>query len=211
MTPAWGGAIGLLAAYVCGSTPSAYLAGRWLKGVDLRTIGSGNLGATNVYRELGVGPALVVLAVDALKGAIPTLVFPAFVAGAADPAAREWWALAFGITAVAGHAKPVFLLWKGGGKGVATAAGVFLALTPTAMGLCFAVFVLVVTVTRFVSLGSVTAALSLPFFQWLTTGVTPPLAASIAIAVFVTWTHRSNIQRIRAGTEPRFGRRRSVA
>lgn len=212
MTPNPLGLALVLAAYVCGSVPSAYLAGRWMTGIDLRTIGSGNLGATNVYRELGLVPALVVLAVDALKGAIPTLFFPALVTATAQSAtAREWWALAFGSAAIIGHTKPVFLLWKGGGKGVATAAGVFLAVTPVAMGLCIAVFVLVVAITRFVSLGSVVAALSLPLWQWMTTGATPSLAASTAIAVFVTWAHRPNMRRIHSGTEPRLGRRRSAS
>ena len=201
------GIVGLLAAYVIGSFPSAYLAGRILKGVDLRTVGSGNLGATNVYRELGVVPAVVVLVLDALKGAVPTLLLPGLLAaGIQSATSTTAWAVAFGAAAVVGHAKPVFLLWKGGGKGVATAAGVFLAITPGPAMASVAVFIAIVAVTRFMSLGSMIAAVALPVFEWLDAGASPVFYASVAIAAFVMWAHRTNVLRLRAGTEPRFGR-----
>ena len=103
-------AFGLLVAYLAGSFPSAYLAGRLVKGVDLRTVGSGNLGATNVYRTLGFGPALCVLLIDLAKGALPVMFLPRLLdAGPPGSDRALWWALAYGVAAIAGHAKPVFL------------------------------------------------------------------------------------------------------
>ncbi|MFN0098255.1 MAG: glycerol-3-phosphate 1-O-acyltransferase PlsY [Gemmatimonadaceae bacterium] len=202
-------AIALGIAYVAGSLPFAYLAGRVLKGVDLRTVGSGNLGATNVYRTLGVPAAAVVLLLDALKGGLPVALLPraldsSVLAGSSAPL---WWSLAFGVAAIAGHAKPVFLLWKGGGKGVATAAGVFAAVAPVALAISLSLFVLVVWRTRFVSLGSIVAAAVLPLSVALTAGLQSPLfVVACAVAAFVVWSHRANIQRLRAGTESRIGR-----
>jgi glycerol-3-phosphate acyltransferase PlsY len=201
------GIVGLLAAYVIGSFPSAYLAGRILKGIDLRTVGSGNLGAANVFRVLGPAAAVVVLSIDVLKGAAPTLLLPGLLGvGRWSADASAWWAIAFGAAAIAGHAKPVFLLWRGGGKGVATAAGVFLAITPGPTALCVITFIVIVAATRYVSLGSIVAAAVLPVFEWLGTGASPVTYASVAVALFVTWAHRGNIVRLRAGTERRFGR-----
>jgi glycerol-3-phosphate acyltransferase PlsY len=196
--------MGLIAAYVIGSFPSAYLAGRILKGVDLRSLGSGNLGATNVYRNLGLPAALAVLALDAAKGAIPTYVLPRLLvtsSGATD--AALWWSLAFGAAAVAGHAKPIFLLWRGGGKGVATAGGVFAVVTPWAVLAVTILLFTVVFATRYMSLASVTAAVAFPLFVLATRGSTPVLIASIMTGVFIVWTNRGNIRRLRAGTEQR--------
>lgn len=204
----WGGVAGLAIAYVCGSFPTAYLAGRLLKGVDLRTIGSGNLGATNVYRELGLGPALAVLVIDAAKGALPAWLLPGMLAvGFTSAHQLQWWAIAFGVAAIAGHAKPIFLLWKGGGKGVATAAGVFIAVTPLPAAVALVVFSIVVAATRMMSLGSIAGAITLPLAQFALHGNTPAARASVAVAAFVIWAHRANVARIRAGTEPRLGRR----
>ena len=199
-------ALALGIAYVAGSIPSAYIAGRVLKGIDLRTVGSGNLGATNVLRNLGAPAAVVVLLADALKGGLPVALLPSRL-GLADATVALWWGLAFGIAAIAGHAKPIFLLWKGGGKGVATAAGVFAALAPAALGAALAAFALVVWRTRIVSAASITAALVLPVAVVATLGAgSPVFAVSLLIGAFVVFTHRANIQRLRAGTEPRLGR-----
>lgn len=203
-------ALGLAIAYAAGSIPTAYLAGRVLKGVDLRTIGSGNLGATNVYRSLGVPAAVVVLVIDALKGALPALLLPARLDGVrlSDPDAVLWWGLACGVMAILGHARPVFLLWRGGGKGVATAAGVFAALAPGAFGVAFAAFALVFWRTRTVSLASLTAAIALPLAAIASAGARSPLSiVALAVGGFVVWSHRANIARLRAGTEPRLGAR----
>jgi len=201
------GILGLLVAYVVGSFPSAYLAGRMLKGIDLRTVGSGNLGATNVFRELGPAAAIVVLLVDLLKGALPTLLLPGLlVTGIQSEAGTELWAVGFGAAAITGHVKPVFLLWNGGGKGVATAAGVFLAVSPAPASLCIVAFIAVVAATRFVSLASIIAAALLPVFEWFAMGPSPVTGASVAVALFVAWAHRANIVRLRAGVEPRLSR-----
>lgn len=201
------GVVGLAMAYVVGSFPSAYIAGRMLKGIDLRTFGSGNLGTTNVYREIGLGPAIVVLLVDAAKGALPVVVLPALLGvGFTGTNSSAWWAIAFGVAAIAGHAKPIFLLWNGGGKGVATAAGVFLALTPMPALAALAAFVAIVAFTRFVSLASMIAVLTLPALEWFDGGASPVFLASIAVALFVVWAHRTNLVRLRSGTEPRLGR-----
>ena len=199
-------ALAVLIAYVAGSFPSAYLAGRALKGIDLRTVGSGNLGATNVYRTLGAGAASVVLLIDALKGALPAALLPAMIAptylGGAN--AALWWGLACGVAAIAGHAKPIFLLGKGGGKGVATGSGVFAALAPAALGLAVIVFAAIVYRSRLVSLASIGGSLSLPIAVAFTLGAgSPVFAVACLIACFVVWTHRANIHRIRVGTEPR--------
>ncbi len=202
MTPA----LAVLIAYVAGSFPSAYLAGRALKGIDLRTVGSGNLGATNVYRTLGAGAASVVLLIDALKGALPAALLPAAIDAAflGSANATLWWGLACGVAAIAGHAKPIFLMGKGGGKGVATGSGVFAALAPAALGLAVIVFAAIVYRSRLVSLASIGGSLSLPIAVAITLGAASPVfSASCLIALFVVWMHRANIQRIRAGTEPR--------
>jgi glycerol-3-phosphate acyltransferase PlsY len=201
------GIIGVMASYVIGSFPSAYLAGRFLKGVDLRTVGSGNLGTANVYRSLGTAPAVVVLIADMLKGAVPTLAFPGLLAaGISSETSVQLWGIAFGASAIIGHWKPVFLLWRGGGKGVATAAGVFLALSPGPTSLCVLAFIGVVAATRLVSLASIVGAALLPVLEWLNSGPSPIFYASVGVALFVTWAHRANIRRIRAGTEPRIRR-----
>ncbi|MGA1418253.1 MAG: glycerol-3-phosphate acyltransferase, partial [Gemmatimonadaceae bacterium] len=109
--------------YLAGSIPFAYLAGRLLKGIDLRTVGSGNLGATNVYRTLGAPAAAVVLLLDALKGALPVILLPGVVTNLRPGiGSLQLLTLGIGVTAILGHTKPIFLLWKGGGKGVATTA-----------------------------------------------------------------------------------------
>lgn len=207
--------LALLIAYVCGSVPTAYLAGRLLKGVDLRTVGSGNLGATNVYRTLGAMPAIVVLLLDAAKGAIPVLLLPSRITGVHFFETRDLllWSIALGVATIAGHAKPIFLLWKGGGKGVATAAGVFGAIAPVALAIGLIVFVTVAAGSGFVSLASIAASLTLPVAVAITMSVNSPVFyLAVAVALFVTWSHRANIARLRAGTEPKtFGKRKEAA
>ncbi len=203
-------AIGLLIAYVAGSFPSAYLAGRLIKGIDLRTVGSGNLGATNVYRNLGRGAATVVLLLDLAKGALPVYFLPRLLdAGPPGSDSALWWALGYGIAAILGHAKPIFLLWKGGGKGVATATGVFLMLVPGPMLATVVICILVVWFSAFMSLGSMTAAVLFPLLVWIDRGVTPILWGALIVAAFIVWTHRANIARLRKGTEPRLFKKRN--
>jgi glycerol-3-phosphate acyltransferase PlsY len=201
-------AFGLLAAYVIGSIPFAYIAGRLARGIDLREHGSGNLGATNVFRLLGWKVAVPVLLLDAAKGALPVLILPRLVE-TTDPVV---WAMAYGVAAIAGHVRPLFLLWRGGGKGVATAAGVFLALAPISLLLVTVLFVIVLWTSGYVSLGSLVSAAALPLAVLFEKGAhSPILWMSIPLALFVFWTHRANIGRLRRGEEHRFGKKRPAA
>lgn len=197
-------AIAVVVSYVAGSIPSAYLAGRW-SGVDLRSQGSGNLGATNVFRVLGARIGLLVFAVDIAKGAVPVWLLPTYTNTFGY--AAVWVAVACGIAAILGHIRPVFLGFGKGGKGVATACGVFLALAPVQTLLTLLIFTVVVLSSGYVSLASLTGAISLPVLLAASAGLRSPLfAVALLTAAFVFWTHRGNIQRLRAGTEYRFGR-----
>jgi glycerol-3-phosphate acyltransferase PlsY len=197
-------ALALALSYASGSLPFAWLAGR-AAGVDLRQQGSGNLGATNVFRVLGWKIGLAVFVADALKGALPVLLLPPRIDSAIGPGL---WAIACGLAAIAGHVRPLFLRFRKGGKGVATAAGVFFALAPLPMLITFGLFVAVVLTTGYVSLGSLLSAVVLPAFLLVTQGSRAPLfVVSVIIASFVFWTHRGNIGRLRRGEEHRFGKR----
>lgn len=197
-------AVAVVLSYLIGSIPAAYLAGK-SRGIDLRRFGSGNLGATNVVRTLGWKIGLIVFAFDVAKGALPVLAFPAVSEGLLS---RQVLAILCGVAAILGHFRPVFLKFGKGGKGVATAAGVFLALAPLPMVAAVAVFGVVVMVSGYVSLGSLTAALVLPTLLFVTEGIRSPVfQISVALALFVFWTHRANIQRLRRGEEYRFGRK----
>lgn len=198
--------LGLIVAYLVGSIPSAFLAGK-AKGVDLRTVGSGNLGATNVFRTLGWKIGLTVYIGDCLKGFLPVALLPGALG-----ITGIGWRIGFGVAAIAGHVKPIFLLGKGGGKGVATASGVFLALAPLAMLISMLSFAAVVAASGYVSLGSLLSAVVLVVAVAVRgTGGAPLLATVSLVAAFVFWTHRANIERLRAGTEHRFGKRGKVA
>jgi glycerol-3-phosphate acyltransferase PlsY len=197
-------AVALALSYLSGSIPFAAIAGK-LRRVDLRKHGSGNLGATNVFRVLGWKIGIAVFLADALKGALPVFFLPPRIVSPRDPVV---WAIACGIAAIAGHVRPIFLGLRKGGKGVATAAGVFFALAPIPMALTFAVFVGVVLGTGYVSLGSLISAVVLPALLLVTLGPRAPLfVVSTVIALFVFWTHRTNIARLRRGEEHRFGKR----
>jgi len=197
-------AVALVLSYLSGSIPFAAIAGK-LRGVDLRKQGSGNLGATNVFRVLGWKIGITVFLLDALKGALPVLLLAPRIVSPRDPVV---WAIACGIAAIAGHVRPIFLGLRKGGKGVATAAGVFFALAPIPMAVTFVVFVGVVLGTGYVSLGSLISAVVLPTLLLVTLGPRTPLFfVSALIALFVFWTHRTNIARLRRGEEHRFGKR----
>ncbi len=197
-------ALALALSYVAGSLPFAWLAGK-VAGVDLRQQGSGNLGATNVYRVLGWKIGLAVFLADALKGALPVLLLPHRIESPIDP---TLWAIGCGVAAIAGHVRPLFLRFRKGGKGVATASGVFFALAPIPMLATFSLFVAVVLASGYVSLGSLLSAVVLPTLLLVTQGPRAPLfIVSLFIAAFVFWTHRANIGRLRRGEEHRFGKR----
>jgi glycerol-3-phosphate acyltransferase PlsY len=193
--------VGVLLSYLAGSIPSAYLAGK-ARGVDLRKHGSGNLGATNVVRVLGAKIGATVFIADLLKGFLPVYFLPRYT----ETLRPEMWALIFGAAAIAGHVKPIFLLGKGGGKGVATASGVFLALAFVPMLIAEVLWIVVFYFTRYVSLASLVGAAVLPIaiLIWFRQPQSPVFIASVVIAAFVFWTHRANIGRLRRGEEHRF-------
>ena len=201
-------ALGLALAYLLGSIPAAYIAGKVTRGIDLREHGSGNLGATNAYRVLGAKIASVVMAFDAAKGAVPVLLFPRSM----DTTQPDLWAIAYGVAAIVGHVRPIFLLWKGGGKGVATASGVFLGLAWLPTLLAFAVWLAVLLRSGYVSLASLCAAVILPVALLFTEGVrSPHFVVAASVGVFVFWSHRANIGRLRRGEEHRFGSKHRAA
>lgn len=201
--------VGVIISYLAGSIPSAYIAGR-MRGVDLRKHGSGNLGATNVVRVLGPKIGGVVFVADLLKGFLPVF----FLSGhtTSSMLQPEVWALVYGAAAILGHVKPIFLLGKGGGKGVATASGVFLALAFVPMLIAEVAWITVFYFTRYVSLASLVGAAILPIaiIALSRDPRSPVFIASLIIATFVFWTHRANIGRLRRGEEHRFVKKESA-
>ncbi|HLA14844.1 MAG TPA: glycerol-3-phosphate 1-O-acyltransferase PlsY [Gemmatimonadaceae bacterium] len=199
--------VGILISYLFGSIPTAYLAGK-ARGVDLRAHGSGNLGATNVARVLGTKVGILVFVADVLKGFLPVWILPRYI----ESTNLELWAVLFGAAAILGHVRPIFLGGKGGGKGVATASGVFLALSFIPLLIAQAVWAMVFYVTRYVSLASLISAAILPIaiLTWWRDPASPVFLASVLVAVFVFWTHRTNIGRLRRGEEHRFVKKADV-
>jgi glycerol-3-phosphate acyltransferase PlsY len=207
-----------LAAYLLGSIPTGFLAAK-AKGIDIRTIGSGNIGATNAMRVLGKQAGIAVLLLDATKGYaavhIGAFIFkyylgrlypgPHFFGTAPDSIGH--FALLAGIFAVLGHNFPCWLKFKGG-KGIATTAGVYLALAPWAVLVALAVFILAVAITRYVSVGSIAAAVALPATVWVMWPDEILLGiVTTALGVMAIYKHKSNIQRLMAGTENRLGKK----
>ena len=200
--------VGVIIAYLAGSIPSAYIAGK-VRGVDLRKHGSGNLGATNVVRVLGPKIGAAVFIADLLKGFLPVYFLPIYT----ETLRPDLWALVYGVAAILGHVKPIFLLGKGGGKGVATASGVFLGLAFVPMLIAQAVWLIVFYFSRYVSLASLCGAIVLPIaiLAWYRDPSSPVFIASVIIALFVFWTHRANIGRLRRGEEHRFVKKESAS
>ena len=194
----------VLAAYLIGAFPSSYVVGKLTRGIDLRQHGSGNLGATNAFRVLGWKAATPVFILDIFKGWLPTFWFPRIDG---NPA---WeFALAYGAAAVIGHAFSVYVRFKGG-KGVATSAGVFLALAPAAIGITTIVWVTLLFATGIVSVASVVSAIVLPIAVLLIGSHRLVLALAIALALFVTYAHRANIKRLMRGEEPSFRKKKEA-
>lgn len=199
----WRPLAALLVSYLIGAVPFALVVGRVFYHVDVRDHGSGNLGATNVYRVLGIRAGIATALLDIAKGAVAVLVARAILEPAYSGARLDWLLVGAGILAMLGHSYTVYARFKGG-KGVATAAGVLLVLTPWALAVLLSVFVLIVIVTRYVSLGSVIVAAAYPFVTWLLYGARPALVAfATAGALLVLWRHRSNIARLSRREEPR--------
>jgi glycerol-3-phosphate acyltransferase PlsY len=191
----------VLASYLWGAIPASYVAGKLVRGIDLREHGSGNLGATNTFRVLGAKVAAPVMVFDVLKGFLPVILFPPL------DGTGDWrWGLAYGAAAIIGHVFSIYMGFKGG-KGVATSAGVFLAEAPLAVGIGLLVWLVVLRSTRMVSAGSVSAALVVGVLLLLPFSHVQPEVRILgcAICLFVIFAHRANIQRILNGTESRFG------
>ncbi len=196
--------------YLIGSTPTSIIVGRITKGIDIREHGSGNAGGTNVFRVLGWKPALFVVVIDVFKGWLPAAIFaPAFYYAQIIPDLGVVQILC-GFSAVLGHTYTIFARFKGG-KGVGTLGGMLIALFPTAFPFCLAIAIITIILTGYVSLASILASVSLPIFLFILPpffGVNPaPLSLmvfSLLIPWFITFTHRSNIQRLRSGEENRF-------
>lgn len=185
----------VIASYLLGSVPTGLLLGKAL-GVDIRSAGSGNIGATNVYRTLGRNVGVMTLAGDCLKGVIPVVL-------ARQLEFPDIWLAAAGFAAFFGHVFTVFLRFKGG-KGVATALGVFLGISPLSVLAAFGVFALVLWKWRFVSLGSISAAALMPLLIAAINGRPLIIFMTLLIAAIIIWKHRENIGRLKAGTENRF-------
>lgn len=187
----------MIAIYLIAAIPTGVVIARLMGGEDVRQKGSGNIGATNVYRVAGKLAGVLTLVGDTLKGFLPLLAFKTWL----EPTPTQ-----LGIAsavAILGHCYPVYLKFKGG-KGVATALGIFLVLSPKAVFFALIVFILTVAITRYISLGSVLAALSAPLVILLLNHQQPIFLATLFIAALVIWRHNSNIRRLLDGTENRF-------
>jgi glycerol-3-phosphate acyltransferase PlsY len=186
-------------AYLIGSVPFALILARRWGGADLRLIGSGNLGAANVLRTAGLRAGVVVALLDVAKGVASVLLAQRLASGGAAPAAA-------GLAAVVGHVYPIWLGFRGG-KGVATACGVFAMLTPAALVPALGIFVAAVWATRYVSVGSVLASAALPPIAYALDSPAAAVIAAIGAATLIVFRHRSNLRRVRLGTERRIGAR----
>ncbi len=191
----------LLLGYLFGSFPSGYLAGRIAKGIDIRSLGSGSTGATNVLRQIGKRAAITVFLIDVFKGVLSILVAKYFLL-------NDSWQVALGLSTLVGHIWPVWLNWKGG-KAVATGLGVFLGLSWQVGLATLGIFIVMIAIFRIVSLASVSAALALPLIMFLSfksSNISLPfLIISLLAMALVIWRHRENIIRLMKGEEPRIG------
>ncbi len=191
----------LFLGYLFGSFPSGYLAGRIAKGIDIRSLGSGSTGATNVLRHIGKRAAITVFLIDVFKGVLSILLAKYFLL-------NDSWQVAIGLSTLIGHIWPVWLNWKGG-KAVATGLGIFLGLSWQVGAATLGIFIIMITLFRIVSLASVSAALSLPLIMFLsfkTSNISLPyFVISLLAMTLVIWRHRENIARLMKGKEPRIG------
>ena len=195
-------------AYLLGSIPTGYLAAR-AKGIDIRKVGSGNIGATNVFRFVGKPAGVAVLLADGAKGFLACAAAPPLalriVAAPGVELGGESWLIVAGVSAVLGHNYTCWLKFKGG-KGIATSAGVLLAWVPWGLLISFLTWLVSFAATRYVSVASIAAAVVLPFGVWFTQGSGAMIGITAVLSGLAIYKHRTNIQRLRAGTEHRFTR-----
>lgn len=195
------------ASYLLGSISFGYIVGKVSKGIDIRKFGSGNVGATNVFRTLGKGLGILVLFLDMAKGVIAVTIIPSLfqqISPEYFPISNHLMNVICGVLAVAGHVWTVFLKFKGG-KGVATTVGVFLGLTWLSMLIAMAVFVAAVYLTRYISVGSITMGITLVIMNLVLHQPKEYTILSAVLALLIIYTHRSNIKRLKNGTENKFG------
>ncbi len=199
----------ILISYLLGSIPFGYLIVRAKEGSDIRQTGSGGTGATNVSRRAGKAAGVLTLLLDALKGATAVL-FAMWVFHRFEDTVSSWWIAAAAIAVLLGHIFPVWLRFRGG-KGVATGVGVFLVLAPAAVAIALLIFIGIVSLTRYVSLGSIVAALAIPLLIWLQHVFVRPFEAPVALlaaallgALLIVFAHRENIARLVQGRESKF-------
>jgi acyl phosphate:glycerol-3-phosphate acyltransferase len=189
--------VAIIAAYLIGSIPFALILTRRLTGLDIRCIGSGNLGAANVARVSGIAAGIAVALLDMAKGAAGVMVAAAVSSNSAAPAAA-------GLAAIIGHVYPLWLRFRGG-KGVATACGVFAVLTPVAVPPALLIFLVTVWLSGYISLASLMATITLPPLAYALGSPAPAVTAGLAASIIIVFRHRSNVMRLTTGTEPRFG------
>jgi glycerol-3-phosphate acyltransferase PlsY len=192
----------LVLAYLLGSLPTGYLAGKWLKGIDIRTVGSGSTGATNVLRTLGKPAGIIVFAIDVLKGVAAILLARTF----ASAALQDWIVVLAGLLGVIGHSKPIWLGFKGG-KSVAIGLGIILAIDWRVGLSAFGIFLASILVTRIVSISSIAAAVGVLVLMYIFQPGLPYMLFAAIASTYVIVRHRTNIQRILAGTEPKIGQK----
>lgn len=188
----------IIVAYLLGSIPTAYIIGRWKAGLDITQHGSGNVGGTNALRVLGVGPAILVAISDVAKALLPTLLATRLFEGS------TWPTLAVALAAILGHNYSAYLRFRGG-KGIATTLGACLVLFPSQIVALLAFALLIIALTRFVSLGSIILVVSLPLLLIWQDAATPEVAFAVVVAALGIWRHRANISRLLKGTENRLG------
>ena len=199
----------ILLAYLLGSIPTGYLVGKYLRGIDIREHGSGSTGATNVLRTLGKKAGISVLVIDMLKGMLGIALVKALYLNSANPLPPDWQAwliLATGLAAVIGHSKSIFLNFDGG-KSVATSLGVLLIMSPWVALATLGSFLLVLAISRIVSLSSITGAIAVIILMLVLRQPLPYILFASIAGFYVIIRHRGNIERLLSGTEPRLGQK----
>ena len=196
--------ISIIAAYLIGSIPTGLICGRLLKGIDIRDYGSGNIGATNVFRVVGKLPGIIVLIIDILKGFVPVVMFP-YTTGIS--VSEGLFKVLISAAVISGHNWTVFANFKGG-KGIATGAGVFLAISPFSTGITLVLFCIIIALTKYISLGSICSAVVLPILLLLFKSPLEYTLFGLIMGLIVIYRHKENIKRLIKGTENRISFKR---
>ncbi len=196
------GVISIIIGYLLGSIPTGIIITKWFRGIDIRNYGSGSMGATNVLRTTGKKAAAIVFAVDILKGVLSILI-------AQSLSGSPWWVGLAGLMAVVGHNFPIFSQFRGG-KGVATALGIFISLFPLSTLMALGLWIICIAVWRYVSLGSIITAALIPVLSLITIKPGPYLLFTCLISLLIIYRHKDNIKRLLEGKESKLGEKSSV-